>query len=73
MGFVEKTHFYDQQYCDQLVDSSRAAELEHFLWLFGFRDVCSPDFMFLGQTLKSAVVSTLNLLYEAKFLEIKKD
>ena len=55
------------------VDSSRAAELEHFLWLFGFRDVCSPDFMFLGQTLKSAVVSTLNLLYEAKFLEIKKD
>lgn len=29
--------------------------------------------MFLGQTLNSTVVSTLNILYEAKFLEIKKN
>ena len=29
--------------------------------------------MFLGQTLNSEVVSTLNILYEAKLLEIKKN
>lgn len=36
-------------------------------------NVCLPDFMFLGQTLNSEVVSTLNILYEAKLLEIKKN
>lgn len=35
-------------------------------------NVCLPDFMFLGQTLNSAVVSTFNILYEANF-EIKKN
>lgn len=59
-----------------MVNSSiRAAELEHsFVWALRFSEMfVLPDFMFLGQTLNSAVVSTLNFLYEAKYLEIKKN
>lgn len=57
-----------------IVDSSTPVQQSRNIPLFGIQwNVCLPDFEFLRQPLNSTVVSTLNILYEAKFLEIKKN
>lgn len=74
MGFVEKTNFYENS-IEQSWQFHPCSRTGTFLSLgLGIQwNVCLPDFPFLGQTLNSAVVSTLNILYEAKLLEIKKN
>lgn len=57
-----------------IVDSSTPVQQSWNIPSFGIQwNVCLPDFEFLRQPLNSTVVSTLNILYEAKFLEIKKN